>query len=173
MKQKQATPLLPNQVTPLLSTCIAIISVSVFILTFSLCFFSSWSAWANVRVPLKEFQNVEITTFMIGRLAFDVILTILHIVFYQLAIRKGIKNITNARFVAMLGTGICVFLLVCLPMCTALDGISNRGYDFSEMSAASQIVAMELLLIFISYIAGIIYAMRHYPKVKKEKAKTE
>ena len=163
MKQKQATPLLPNQVTPLLSVCIVFISLTSVIIPVFLCLFMEWTGWADV-----EFENVELSFDVISHLGFYMSMMILHIAFYQLTIRKGIRNVIKSRFTACMVTVLCASFVLPLPIIKIFD------FHPSVRSEAQCLISLFILgLITISYIVGIIYAIRHYPRMKKEKAKTE
>ena len=142
-----------NQMTPLLIICIVFISLTTLFLPVSLCLFTEWSEWANV-----EFENVEISVDVITDLAILLLMTILHIVFYQLAIRRGLKNVIKARLTACIGTAICALLILTIPIHSMFDLAADRlsNADYQTMITA-------LVLLSVSYIVGIIYAIRHYP----------
>ena len=165
MKQKQATPLL--------IVCIALLFFTGIFLTIYLCLIMAWG-W-----EYKPYASLfEIRQFSEGILI-DILVIVLfvasHITFYQLAIRSGLKTVTEARLTAVILTPISAFVVLFLPIQSIVDGllVTIKYNRRPLLQSNDELVIIALVLLSTSYIVGIIYAMRHYPKVKKEKVKTD
>ncbi len=157
-----------KQMTPLLIVCITMLASSSLFIPLYLCVvFMEWSGWNQLDgLQLNEISCINWN--MIHELGVLAMSVSYHVVFYQLAVRKGLRFVIKARLSTVLITTICAFLVLPLPIMKIFD-----FHPSVRFAANRQIVLIALGLITISYIVGIIYALRHYPKVKKEKAKTE
>lgn len=153
-----------KQMTPLLIVCIVVLSSVTLILPVYLCLFIEWTAWAD-SISILEINTIESVDVAILDMCIIVFSVVFYVVFYQLAIRIGIRNVRKKLLTACLGTVICAFLMLLFPL--------HSIFERFEMNADRQIVLITVILLVINYIIGIIYAIRHYPKVKKEKVKTD
>lgn len=153
----------------LFSVCLAILGLSSIVLSVYLCLIYAWGwTWLEQIDSLFSFSEIHLNQSEIYELLFVFTVVIFNVVAYQLLLRKGSKCFKKPPVFIFICTTVSALIVFALPLIKVFN--NPRAL---EIDATEEFIFVVLFVILLNYLDGIIYAIRHYPRLKKEKVKTE